>query len=164
VHLTKRGQKQAQLLAEKLSSVPIKAIYASPLERTMETAQPLASALKLEMTPVDDLLETDCGDWQGQSVRKMRRRKEWKFVQQHPSLFHFPSGESIAECQQRTVRAMETIRLRHSQDDIVACFCHADPIKQAVAFYIGLPLDNFQRLAIDVGSITVLQVTENAAA
>jgi probable phosphoglycerate mutase len=163
VHLTKRGQKQAQLLAEKLSSVPIKAIYASPLERTMDTAQPLASALKLEITPLDDLLETDCGDWQGQSVRTMRRKKEWKLVQQHPSLFHFPSGESIAECQHRMVRAMETIRLRHSPHDIVACFCHADPIKQAVAFYIGLPLDNFQRLAIDVGSITVMHITENGS-
>lgn len=163
VHLTSTGQQQARLLAEKLSPVPIKAIYASPLERTMDTARPLAAALNLEITPLDDLLETDCGEWQGQSSRLLRRKKEWKLVQQHPSLFHFPSGESIAECQQRMVRAMETIRFRHEAQDIVACFGHADPIKQALAYYIGLPLDNFQRLAIDVGSITILQVIEDAS-
>lgn len=163
VHLTARGLEQAQLLAEKLSVLPIKAIYASPLERTLNTAHPLATALNLEITSLDDLLETDCGDWQGQSVKLLRRKKEWKFVQQHPSLFHFPSGESIAECQHRMVRAIETIRLRHAPQDIVACFSHADPIKQAIAYYIGLPLDNFQRLAIDVGSITVLHITEEGS-
>ena len=163
VHLTTRGQQQAKLLAEKLSQVPIKAIYASPLERTMDTAQPLAVARNLAINPLDDLLETDCGDWQGQSAKLLRRKKEWKLVQQHPSLFHFPLGESIAECQHRMVRAIETIRLRHQPQDIVACFGHADPIKQAVAYYIGLPLDNFQRLAIDVGSITIIQVAENGS-
>lgn len=163
VHLTSRGQQHAQVLADTLSHVPIKAIYASPLERTMDTAQPLATALKLEITPLDDLLETDCGEWQGQAAKLLHRKKEWKLVQQHPSLFRFPAGESIAECQHRMVRAIETIRLKHQPQDIVACFSHADPIKQAVAYYIGLPLDNFQRLAIDVGSITVIQVTQDSS-
>ncbi|HEX9090189.1 MAG TPA: histidine phosphatase family protein, partial [Anaerolineales bacterium] len=146
VHLTKKGQMQAQTIADMLAKAPIKAIYASPLERTMETASPLAQALKLEITPLPDLLETNCGEWQGQSVKKLRRKKEWQLVQQHPSLFHFPAGESIAECQHRMVQAMESIRLKHAPQDLVACFSHADPIKQAIAYYLGLPLDNFQRL------------------
>ena len=53
----------------------------------METAEPLANALKLEVIPMAGLLETDCGEWQGQSVRKLRRLKIWHSVQQHPSLF-----------------------------------------------------------------------------
>jgi len=160
VHLTKKGQVQAQSLADALSKAPIKAIYASPLERTMETASPLAQALKLEITPLPDLLETNCGEWQGQSVKKLRRKKEWQLVQQHPSLFHFPSGESIAECQHRMVQAIESIRLKYAPQDLVACISHADPIKQVIAYYLGLPLDNFQRLSIDVGSVTILQVGE----
>ena len=90
VHLNKKGLQQAQTLAEKLSILPIKAIHASPLERTMETAQPLADALQLEIIPTPGLIETDIGEWQGQSVRKLRRMKVWRSLQQYPSLFNFP--------------------------------------------------------------------------
>ena len=109
------------------------------------------------------LLETDCGEWQGQSIRKLRRQKLWQSVQQHPELFHFPAGESVNECQHRIVQVLETLRLKHDPRDLLACFGHADPIKQAVAYYLGLPLDNFQRLSIDPASITALQVQEGGS-
>ncbi len=161
VHLNQRGRQQAQLVAEKLAPLPIKAIYASPLERTLETAEPLANALKLEVIPTPGLLETDPGEWQGQSVRKLRRLKVWRPLQQHPSLFRFPGGESIVECQNRMVETIESLRQRHAPEDLVACFSHSDPLKQLVAFYLGMPLDTFQRLTISPSSITVLHVSEN---
>jgi probable phosphomutase (TIGR03848 family) len=163
VHLNQKGRRQAQLLAEKLGNAPIKAIYSSPLERTMETAGPLAKAINLNITPTPGLLETDCGDWQGQSVKKLRRQKVWTSVQYQPSLFHFPAGESITECQQRIVQVIETLRLQYSPQDLVACFSHSDPIKQVIAFYLGLPLDQFQRLSINTGSVTALQISENGS-
>jgi probable phosphoglycerate mutase len=163
VHINNKGRQQAQALADKLASVPIKAIYSSPLERTMETAEPLAKALKLEVVPIPGLLETDCGEWQGQSVRKLRHLKTWQSVQQHPALFHFPGGEWIGECQHRMVHVIESLRLNHAAQDLLACFSHADPIKQVIAYYLGLPLDNFQRLSIDTASITTLQVTESGS-
>jgi len=163
VHLTQKGRQQAQSLAEKLGAAPIKAIYSSPLERTLETAEPLAKALKIEVTPMPGLLETDSGEWQGQSVKKLRRQKIWQSVQQHPALFHFPGGESIAECQHRMVQVLESLRLKYSPQDLLVCFSHADPIKQVVAYYLGLPLDNFQRLSIDIASITALQITESGS-
>ena len=163
VHLTQKGRQQAQSLADNLATAPIKAIYSSPLERTMETAGPLAKALKLDIIPNPGLLETNCGEWQGQSVKKLRRQKIWQSVQQHPSLFHFPGGESIAECQHRMVQVLESLRLQYSPQDVVACFSHSDPIKQVIAYYLGLPLDNFQRLTIDLASITVLQISESGS-
>ena len=163
VHLNNKGQQQAQLLADKLATAPIKAIYSSPLERTMETAGPLARALKLEILPLAGLLETNCGEWQGQSVRKLRRQKVWRSLQGHPSLFRFPGGESIADCQYRMVKVLETLCKNHSPEDLVACFSHADPLKQLVAYAIGLPLDQFQRLALDTASITALQITETGS-
>jgi hypothetical protein len=39
----------------------------------------------------------------------------------------------------------------------------ADPIKMAVAFYIGLPLDLFQRLAVSPGSITALMISPESS-
>jgi probable phosphomutase (TIGR03848 family) len=163
VHLNLKGIQQAHLLAEKLVNVPIKAIQSSPLERAMETAEPLARALNLEIIPNPGLLETDCGDWQGQPVKKLHRQKIWQSVQQHPSLFYFPGGEWIGECQHRMVQVLETLRLSYSPQDLIACFSHADPIKQVIAYYLGLPLDNFQRLSIDTASITALQITENGS-
>lgn len=163
VHLNKKGHQQAQALAEKLAKAPIKAIFSSPLERTLETAGPVAMRLNLSITPLPGLLETDCGEWQGQSVKRLRRQKIWKSVQQRPSLFHFPGGEAILDCQHRMVQALEALRAEFSDQDLVACFSHADPIKEVVAFYLGLPLDNFQRLSIDTASITALQVTEGGS-
>src|SRR5512136_175280 len=75
VHLNNKGRLQAQSIADKLSMVPIKAIYSSPLERTLETAEPLANALKLTVIPTSGLLEVDSGEWQGQSIRRLRRQK-----------------------------------------------------------------------------------------
>ncbi len=163
VHLNKKGLEQAQNVANTLVKAPIKAIYSSPLERTLETAAPLASLLKLTVIPNPGLLETDCGEWQGQSVKKLRRQKVWKSVQQHPSLFHFPGGETIVDCQHRMVQVLEALRREFSDQDLVACFSHADPIKEVVAFYLGLPLDNFQRLSIDTASITALLVTQSGS-
>jgi probable phosphoglycerate mutase len=161
VHLNKKGRKQAQTLADHLAQVPIKAIYASPLERTIETAEPLAGVLNLEITPMPGLLETDCGDWQGQSIGKLRRLKAWRSLAHHPSLFRFPGGESIVEGQYRIVQVIEALRQKHAPGDLIACFSHSDPLKLLVAYYLGLPLDQFQRLTVGTASITVLQVNEN---
>jgi probable phosphomutase (TIGR03848 family) len=163
VHLNKKGQLQAKAVAEKLSGAPIKAIYSSPLERALETAEPLAGLLKLNVIPNSGLLETDCGEWQGQSIKRMRRQKVWKLVLQHPSLFHFPGGEAIAESQHRMVQVLESLRRDYKDQDLVVCISHADPIKQVVAFYLGLPLDNFQRLSIDTASITALYIADNGS-
>ena len=163
VHLNKKGLQQAQLVADSLKDAPIKAIYSSPMDRTLETAELLAKNLNLQVVPIPGLLETNCGEWQGQSVKKLRRQKIWKSVQLHPSLFHFPGGESIAECQHRMVQVLESLRQQYSEHDVVACFSHADPIKQVVAYYLGLPLDNFQRLSVDTASITALFISDNGS-
>ncbi len=96
VHLNKKGPAASPIAGRKAFQAPIKAIYASPLERTMDTAAPLAKALKLEITPMPDLLETDCGDWQGQSVKKLRRRKSGSSYNSTRPYSTFPGGESIS--------------------------------------------------------------------
>jgi probable phosphomutase (TIGR03848 family) len=160
VHLNDTGKAQAQALADKLASAPIKAIYSSPLERAMETAQPLASALSQEINIRPGLLETDIGEWAGQTLKSLRRLKVWRTVQNAPSLFRFPGGESFAETQHRVCRELEMICDGLEPKDLVACISHADPIKLAVAYYIGLPLDNFQRLVVSPASVTALHIGE----
>lgn len=165
VHLNERGQKQAQALGDALKDVPIKAIYSSPLERAVETAMPIANAHKLEIQIEADLLESDVGKWQGKSWRVLRLMKVWKIVQQAPSRFRFPEGESFPEMQIRVVSALERIIQYHKKpNEIVACVFHSDPIKLAVSHFLGLPLDHFQRLGCDTGSVTVLNVGDMGAA
>jgi probable phosphoglycerate mutase len=163
VHLNEQGQKQAQALADALQNVPIKAIYSSPLERAMETAAPIAKSVGLTVQKEKGLLETDVGDWQGKSLKRLYLYKHWKVVQRAPSRAQFPNGETFYECQNRIVGAIDAVLSNHKQNDIVACVFHADPIKLAVAYYLGLPLDQFQRLGCDTGSVSVLALGEMGA-
>jgi probable phosphoglycerate mutase len=163
VHLNDKGRAQALLVADKLGSTPIKAIYSSPLERAIETAEPLAKNLGLQVVSHEGLLETDYGEWQGKTLKSLRRRKLWRTVQNAPYLMRFPGGESFAECQLRICKEIETISQKHKPKDMIACFFHSDPIKLAVAYYIGLPLDNFQRLAISPASITALHISDSGS-
>jgi probable phosphoglycerate mutase len=163
VHLNERGRQQAVELADALRDVPIKAIYSSPLERAVETAEPIAAARKLELQLRPELMENDIGKWQGRSLKALSRTKKWKIVQRAPSRFTFPEGESFLQTQTRVITCLDEIAARHKPRDIVVAVFHADPIKMAVAYYLGMPLDHFQRLACDTASITVLYLNETGA-
>ena len=161
IHLNQRGQKQAEALGEALKDVPIKAVYSSPLERAMETAAPIAKPHKLEIIPESDLMDTNVGSWQGKSLKVLRRTKMWGVVQSAPSRFRFPEGESFVESQVRYVNVLERIIKKHNKpQDVIAAVFHADPIKLVVAYFLGMPLDHFQRLSCDTGSLTALYVGE----
>ncbi len=158
IHLNKHGQEQAAALAESLKNLPIRAIYASPLERAVETAEPLAQALGLAIQLRPGLLDTDVGEWQGVQLKRLRKLPLWKQVQEHPSDVRFPGGESFLELQQRLVKEIDSIHLAHKPRDMVAVVFHCDPIKLVLAHYIGLPLDGFQKLVVAPGSVSVLML------
>ncbi len=163
VHLNERGQQQANELAEALKVIPIKAVYCSPMERARETAAPLVSILGLDLQIREGLLETGIGEWAGQELKNLRKLPIWKTVQDAPSRFRFPNGESFLECQTRIVTEIEAIIKLHKEDEVIACISHADPIKLMAAYYLGMPLDAFQRLACDTASITVFMLSEKGA-
>lgn len=163
VHLNEKGRSQAQSLAEKLAGAPIKAIYSSPLERALETAEPIAKALNLEVIPLPSLMETDPGEWSGKPLKSLRRLKVWSIVQSRPSLFRFPGGESFLEVQQRVVSGLLSLAASHDTKDIIVCVAHGDPIRIAAAYFIGLPLDQFQRLAVAPATITALHISESGS-
>ncbi len=158
VNLNERGLKQAEELGKSLANAPLAAVYSSPLERAMQTAEPIARARGLKVIPTPGLMEANVGEWQGKSVRRLAMSKYWKVIQGAPSRARHPGGESFAEIQVRIVSALEEICAKHKDRDLIACVFHADPIKLAVAHFIGLPLDHFQRLACDTCSVTLLAV------
>jgi len=133
----------------------IAAVYASPLERTRETAAPIAKELGLRVQIQRGLLECDFGEWTGAELKDLMKRPEWTTVQRYPSGFRFPNGESFTAMQARMVDTITELCRRHPGEAIVAV-SHADPIKAAVAEALGSHLDLFQRIVISPCSVTAI--------
>ena len=156
LHLAETGQAQAQAAADRIAALKeVAAVYASPLERTRETAKPIAASRGLKVRIERVLLEADFGDWTGAALKDLMKLPEWQTVQRYPSGFRFPNGESFAEMQTRIVGALDTLVARHPGETIVAV-SHADPIKAALAQALGTHLDLFQRIIVSPCSISAV--------
>ncbi len=160
IHLNAEGQAQAQALGARLAGTPLAAVYSSPMERALETAEPVAAAHGLPVIQVEGLYETDCGEWAGQPVEDVNKLELWRQIQFYPSGVRFPGGESVVEAQARMVAALEQLRAAHPGQTIAAV-SHSDPIKAVLVHYLGMPLDLFQRLVIEPASLTELAFTPN---
>ena len=156
LHLADTGLEQARRAAERLGVLDrIDAVYASPLERTRETAAPIAAARNLKVQIDKGLLECDFGQWTGAELKQLMKLPEWNTVQRAPSTFTFPGGESFTAMQSRIVGAIDRLRERH-QGGVIVCVSHADPIKAAVAHALGTHLDLFQRIVISPCSVSAI--------
>ncbi len=165
LHLSDEGRAQAQAVAAAIADrsetgQQVAAIYASPMERTRETAAPIARALGLRVRTAPGLNECDFGKWTGRRLKDLMKLKAWATVQRQPSAFRFPGGESFAEMQARITGQVADLVARHPGQTIV-CVSHADPIKAALAQAVGTPLDLFQRIVVGPCSVSaVLHTTE----
>ncbi|MCB0976256.1 MAG: MSMEG_4193 family putative phosphomutase [Acidimicrobiales bacterium] len=159
LHLADRGVQQAEAVATRIGALGrVTAVYASPLERTRETAAPIAKATGQRVRRHKGLLECDFGEWTGRKLKDLMKLPEWQTVQRYPSGFRFPGGESFGEMQQRMVSTVQAIAADHPGETVVAV-SHADPIKAAVADALGTHLDLFQRIVISPCSVTAVLVT-----
>jgi len=110
VHLNEEGQQQAEALGLRVKEMPIKAIYSSPLERCMETAQAIqAHHPHLTIGQNAQIGEVRYGEWEGKSIASLRGRKMWDVVQHYPSRAEFPGGEAMRDVQLRMVNAIEQL-------------------------------------------------------
>lgn len=159
IHLNEVGRAQAAALAAWFKEKPVRAVYASPLERTMETAAPIAAALGLKVIERPGLLEMEIGDWADKSLKRLALRKDWRIVQHNPSRFRFPKGESFPEAQARIAAEIETLAAQHKKPkDAFVCVFHSDPIKLTLSHYLGQPLDLFQRIIVAPGSVSAIHL------
>ncbi|MDG2112941.1 MAG: histidine phosphatase family protein, partial [Actinomycetota bacterium] len=102
VDLADAGVAQAEAVAARIAGLGgghVSAVYASPLERTRQTAAPIAKATGLRVRKDEGLIELDVGTWTGRKLRDLRKLKAWSTVQKYPSGFRFPGGESFLEMQ-----------------------------------------------------------------
>ncbi len=159
LHLADAGLEQAEAAAQRIAMLSqVAAVYASPMERTKETAAPIAKALKLRVRTERGLIECDFGAWTGRKLSDLRKLPAWDTVQRHPTGFRFPKGESFSEMQTRMVSAVHRLVAAHPGEVIVAV-SHADTIKAALADAIGTHLDLFQRIVVGPCSISAVTYT-----
>lgn len=156
IDLSEEGRAQASALGERLAGLPVSAVYASPIDRTMQTAQAVATRHGLEVRPLDGALEADYGEWTGQKLADLAKTDLWKVVQRNPSRASFPGGEALATMQARMVAALDAVVAAHP-GELVVVVSHADPIKAAIAQYTGVHLDLFQRINVSPASVTAFE-------
>lgn len=159
VQLSKDGHKQAQLLAPYLSKLKINRLYSSPLTRCIQTIQPymqLNPDLDFEID--ERFIEMDYGKWSGKKLSVLARDRRWRSVQNKPSTFTFPQGESFRSMRKRVDSALEELS---KEKGVVLIVTHGDIIKMSLASALGLPIDRFQKFVAEPASLTVISLDNN---
>lgn len=163
ISLNEQGREQAELVATRLADVGFEAIYSSPIARTSETAQAIASRQGLRVRTRRGLGEVEYGGWTNRSLRSLMKTKLWTTVQRFPSAARFPDGESLREVQVRAIQEIEKISEDHPKGK-VCCVSHGDVIKLVLAHYLGVHIDLFQRIVIAPASVSVFSLSERGPA
>lgn len=156
--LSEEGRAQAEAVADRLAQVQLAAVYASPITRTMETAEVIARRHRMQVRLLEEVQEFDYGRWTDRPLAQLRRTKLWPTIMEAPSRVTFPEGESFRDAQGRAVEAIESLVARHPERATVVVVSHADIIKILIAHYAGIPLDLFQRLIVGPTSVSAIMV------
>jgi probable phosphomutase (TIGR03848 family) len=159
VPLSEAGRAQATTLASALAGADFDAIYSSPIIRTLETARVIANhhSTKVQVRPA--LADVDYGRWVNRPIAPLTKTKLWEKVRSWPSAVRFPEGETIREVQIRAIGAIEQI-VEEVPKGIVCCVSHADVIRLAIAHFMGIHIDLFQRMSIGPASVSLLSVSD----
>ena len=162
VHLNTEGQKQARTLADRLAHVQFHRVISSPLERTQETALPLAKQQGLQITIEHAVGEVNFGDWTGKPIAELSSDPDWKQWNTFRSGARIPNGETMSEIQGRTVLALLKLH-QQFRGQTIAVFSHGDIIRAALLHFLGMPLDFVHRIEISPASYSILKLYDEAA-
>jgi broad specificity phosphatase PhoE len=155
IHLNESGKQQAKELAQSLSVLPIDAVYSGPLERTRESAEPLARRLILPLHVASEFDELQMGDWTNRTITELDGVPEWHKWNTRRSQMLPPNGESMCQVQVRVLAKIAALENRFS---CVAVFTHGDVIRAALTYFLGMHLDLLFRFQIDPGSVSIVEM------
>ncbi|HZP47775.1 MAG TPA: histidine phosphatase family protein [Vicinamibacterales bacterium] len=160
-HLNADGREDALRLAAALRDVPITAIVSSPLERTRETAEPVAAdhALAIEIEP--SLIEVETGAWTGRTFADLSHDPLWRRFNAFRSLTTAPGGELMLAVQHRAVDAFLALRARF-ENGTVLVVSHGDVIRSFLLYALAMPIDLYHRLEISPGRISIVDADDDS--
>lgn len=155
--LSDLGQRQAQAIARRLSTMGITAIYSSPLGRALATAEVIAAAAALPIVTLDDLREMGYGKWEGMRFLQVREQyaedyARWIEETDYPC----PGGESHRDVQIRMDRALAHVAAGASNGtERVVVVTHGTAIRVGATSLLGAPLSTARHLAQDNASLNL---------
>lgn len=162
IPLNTRGREQTQLVAEVLVSRGVTHLFSSPVMRALQTAEILAIRLDLGFTEIAELREVGYGEWEGRSFGEIRSHAIAQQVFHDPVNAVFPHGESLRAVQQRGVRVVEAVRQTYPRG-VIVLVSHGDVIRTTLAHYLGLVFNDYRRIHIDNGALSVLELRDSRA-
>ena len=134
--LAAEGLKQADLMAQYLASEKLHAIYASPMQRAQQTAQPLASVQGLSITTVDGVAEYDKNSNQYVPVEELKAKNDPRWQEMLRGEWT-STDETEDEFIKRIVDSIEEIIANHASQR-VAIVCHGGVINAYICHVLGL--------------------------
>ena len=134
--LASEGLKQADLMAQYLSTEKLHAIYASPMQRAQQTAQPLASVQGLSITTVDGVAEYDKNSNQYVPVEELKAKNDPRWQEMLRGEWT-STDETEDEFIKRIVDSIEEIIANHASQR-VAIVCHGGVINAYICHVLGL--------------------------
>jgi broad specificity phosphatase PhoE len=160
VPLSGVGRAQADQLARELAHCyPLAAIYTSPLERAMQTAEALRRYQHVPVRRSAALLEIDFGEWTGRTFAALEQDAAWQRFNATRSAASIPGGEGLASVQERIVLLVARLSARHP-GQCIALVTHADVLRFALLHYVRATLDDYARFELAPASVTALSVAE----
>ncbi|MEU3275323.1 bifunctional RNase H/acid phosphatase [Saccharomonospora sp. NPDC006951] len=162
VSLTEHGKAQAEAAARRLAGMRGLAdedgpatIVASPLTRTMQTAQAVADAIGGRVTTHPGLVETDFGEWEGLTFAEATERdpeihRRWMSDTSVPA----PGGESFDEVHRRVRKALDELFASHAGQQVVVV-SHVTPIKSLLRMGLDAGPSLLFRLHLDPASLSI---------
>lgn len=143
--LTGLGRQQARDLADRLADTELDAIYSSDLQRARETAEIVARAQGLEVTPLRDLREVDVGSWSGLTRSDAEQRFPEAYARWLVGGEGWDDGETYDQLSQRVVRAIAEIAAAHP-DERVFVVAHGGTIRTVHAAALGVDVHTYRRI------------------
>jgi len=157
VTLGATGMAQADRLSVRFANEGVACICTSPLERAVQTAEPIAARIGQPLETCEAITEIDFGLWSGLTFEDLRDDPRWSSWNSARSVSRPPEGETMLEAQARMVGAMERLRHPHSGRSVILV-SHSDVIKAALLYYLGMPVDAYFRFEIEPASISTVVV------
>lgn len=160
VHLNADGRSAARAMARRVARNKLDAIYSSPLERAVETAEEIAkeSGDQVQVNISEALNELDFGDWTGATIESLEQNPIWRRFNTVRTRTPIPGGEWILDAQARIVDELQRLSTKH-ENGKVAVVSHAEMIKIALAYFAGLDIDRLDRLNLPPCSVSMLELT-----
>jgi probable phosphoglycerate mutase len=160
--LNAAGKAQAGQVADCLAGVKLDRIISSPLDRTRQTAAPLAARTGLVMELVEGFIEMDPGDWTSRPFTELFQDPLWTQLRSDPQDAGYPGGETFIATQERLWQSTQQV-LKETSQGTVAIFTHADCVRLITAAALRIPLSHYNRMLIDTASLTVINFRASGA-